>query len=745
MKGKYANIIIDISHEKVDRLFQYRIPDRLQERITVGMAVSIPFGAGNTLRSGYVIEITNNISFEESKIKEIADIREKEVTVESNLIRLAGFIQQHYGSTMITALKTVLPAKQKIKGLQKKTLILKVLPEEAGNLTEVFRKKGQVAKAELLEGMIGALPQPFLFERSRQTISDKSLQSMEKQGILQVFIENTYRNPLHATMKEVKEEEILSASQQRIIDEIAKDALEDSLGTYLIHGITGSGKTRVYMEIIKDCIQKGKQAIVLIPEIALTYQTLSRFYQYFGNRVSFMNSKLSSGEKYDQMERAKKGEIDIMIGPRSALFTPFSNLGVIIIDEEHENSYKSESVPRYHAREVAIELARMNKAAVVLGSATPSLEAYYKTQKGEITLFELQERLAGGSLPQVETVDLREELKAGNRSIFSRKLESLIEDRLGKKQQIMLFLNRRGYAGFVSCRACGHVMKCPHCDVSLSEHKNQKLMCHYCGYEEAAVHKCPKCGSKYILGFKAGTQQVEEAISRKFPNAVILRMDGDTTKTKDSYEKILEAFSEKKADILVGTQMIVKGHDFPNVSLVGILAADLSLCANDYRAGERTFQLLTQAAGRAGRGEIPGEVIIQTYQPEHYSIIHAMNQNYKAFYEEEMLYRQMLLYPPEAHIMAVLVVSTKEDRAAGLVKKLADSILKVYTPPRWRVVGPTKATVGKINDRYRYVFYIKSQEYQDLISCKDSIEATMNKDLEREEIVQFDFDPMNCY
>ena len=475
-----------------------------------------------------------------------------------------------------------------------------------------------------------------------------------------------------------------------------------------------------------------------------------------------INSTLSQGEKYDQWERAKKGEIDVMIGPRSALFTPFPHLGAIIIDEEHENTYKSESMPKYHARETAEKIAAMHDAVVVLGSATPSLEAYYRAKNGEYRMYELTQRRPGGMLPSVYTVDLREELKQGNRSIFSRKLHELLEGRLERKEQSILFLNRRGYAGFISCRSCGHVMKCPHCDISLSEHMGGKLVCHYCGYEQPGVKNCPECGSKYILGFRAGTQQIEEVIRKEFPGAKVLRMDADSTRTKDSYEEILNAFANGEADILLGTQMIVKGHDFPNVTLVGILAADLSLHVNDYRAGERTFQLLTQAAGRAGRGERAGEVVIQTYDPDHYSIIHAARQDYKGFYEEEIMYREMLMYPPAAHMLAILIASPDKEDGNRLACQIG-SLLKEKELPLagmagcqkgsgkegLYVIGPAAASIGKIQDIYRYMVYVKHKDYEELIAVKNTIEAFLEERAESKkagkEIVQFDFDPVCAY
>ena len=462
--------------------------------------------------------------------------------------------------------------------------------------------------------------------------------------------------------------------------------------------------------------------------------------------MSIMNSRLSDGEKYDQMMRAKNGEIDVMIGPRSALFTPFKNLGLIVIDEEHEATYKSEQIPRYHARETARKRAEMEGASVVLGSATPSVDSYYKALCGEYTLLELRSRATGQNLPEMYTVDLREELKKGNRSIISDKLRSLMEEKLEKKEQIILFINRRGYAGFVSCRSCGYVAKCPHCDVSLSAHKNGKLVCHYCGYEEPMQITCPECKSRHIGGFRAGTQQIEEIVAKEFPTAKVLRMDMDTTKEKDGHEKILSAFANEEADILIGTQMIVKGHDFPNVTLVGILAADLSLYANDYRAGERTFQLLTQAGGRAGRGEKKGEVVIQTYSPEHYCIQTAAKQDYEAFYEAEMNYRELMGYPPAEQLLAIYMTSEDEQllkRGAFFLKEYADRVNK---RKEYQIIGPVSPYVEKINDVYRKLIYIKQERYDMLIDMKDFLEKyiEMNSGFQRIKI-QFDFNPVNVF
>lgn len=748
-KGRYANIIIDISHEKVDRTFQYRIPDELMGILEPGMCVQVPFGAGNHLRQGYVMEITDKAQFPEEKQKPVAGIVKDSVSVEADAIRLAAWMRKNYGSTMIAALKTVLPVKQAMKPKEKKKILRRMTGEETRAILGEAVRKHQAAKVRVLEELCHEPVLPYELVTGKLNVSASTLRSLMTQGVISVESESYYRNPVKIeTAREAGRE--LSDEQEAVRSKVLSDYDEGIRKTYLIHGITGSGKTEVYLSLIEGMIKRGKQCIVLIPEIALTYQTLLRFYKRFGDRVSVMNSTLSAGERFDQCERARKGELDVIIGPRSALFVPFPDLGMIVIDEEHEPSYKSETMPRYHARETAECLAGIKNASLVLGSATPSMEAYYRAKEGKYELFTLSRRLTGGNLAPVSIVDLRKELREGNRSIFSRRLQELMTDRLERKEQIILFLNRRGYAGFISCRSCGHVMKCPHCDVSLSQHMGGKLVCHYCGYETAAVNKCPSCGSPYILGFKAGTQQIEQQLLKRFPDIRVLRMDADTTRQKGSYEKILTAFSEGEADVLLGTQMIVKGHDFPNVTLVGVLAADLSLNDSDYRAGERTFQLLVQAAGRAGRGTKPGEALIQTYRPEHYSILRAAEQDYEAFYEEEILYRELGAYPPAAHMMAVLITSGSKERGEKLAEKiawLAEKAAQEASGSREevRIIGPAKASIGKINDIYRFVVYCKSCSYDSLIRIRESIEQFISTTELKGEIVQFDFDPMDSY
>lgn len=745
----FADIIVDIAHEKVDRPFQYRVPENMRETLKEGMCVLVPFGAGNKFIKGYVIAFKDTPEWDVDRIKEIKEIAEGDVPVMERQMKLAAYLKRNYGSTMIQALKTVLPAKKNVRAVENKSVRLIVSEEETGAFLDNFSKKHQVAKVRLLNELLLVDTLPYGLITTKLHVSASTVKSLEKQGIIEIRTENAYRNPIKLKPgRDVKK--ILSDEQQTVVNEVLADFDAGIRKTYLVHGITGSGKTEVYMNLIEEMVKRGKQSIVLIPEIALTYQTLLRFYTRFGDRVSVLNSSLSAGEKYDQCRRAEKGEIDIIIGPRSALFTPFPNIGLIVMDEEQENSYKSEVSPKYHAREVAEEVAGMHGASVVLGSATPSLEAYYRAEKGEYRLFTLNKRLTGGNLPKVHIVDLREELRDGNRSIFSTRLQELMTDRLKKKEQIMLFLNRRGYAGFISCRACGHVVKCPHCDVSLSEHKGNRMICHYCGYTTEKVKLCPSCGSKYIAGFRAGTQQIEEKLHQMYPEARILRMDADTTGKKDSYDNILSAFANHEADILLGTQMIVKGHDFPKVTLVGVLAADMSLSVGDYRAAERTFSLLTQAVGRAGRGELLGEAVIQTYQPEHYSVVHAANQDYRAFYEEEILYRELLRYPPVCHMMAVQIFAAEEKRGENLARELA-GIAGEYADDkeertkRLLVIGPTPAAIGKIQDVFRFVFYVKYENYDKLIEIKDRLEERVQSMQLKEESMQIDFDPVNAF
>ena len=746
-KTLYANIIIDISHEKLDRTFQYRIPEKLLDQIHPGTPVEIPFGRSNRKIRGYVVEVTEEPEFAPERIKPVSHVIREGIPIEGQLIALAAWMRENFGGTMNQALKTVLPVKQKTTEKEQRLIWLKPDPTTAKSLLGELQRKHQTARARLLEALLEQSPLPYETVTQKLNITVSVIRAMQERELIRVESIRSWRNPLDQ-MKKQGTVVTLNPAQQQIVTGIENGWRSGDERPCLLHGVTGSGKTEVYMELIKSVLREGKQAIVLIPEIALTFQTVLRFYNHFGERVSILNSRMSPGERSDQFERAKRGLLDVMIGPRSALFTPFPNLGVIIIDEEHEAAYKSETVPRYHARETAIARGMLCGAHVVLGSATPSVESDDRAQQGQYRLFEMKERVSARPLPTVYTVDLREELRNGNRSILSDRLRKLMTDRLEKKEQIMLFLNRRGVAGFVSCRSCGEVIKCPHCDVSLNLHNDGKLVCHYCGYQQPMVKKCPSCGSSYVGGFKAGTQKIEQYVRQQFPSARVLRMDLDTTRKKGGYESILSAFSNQEADILIGTQMIVKGHDFPNVTLVGILAADLSLHISDYRAPERTFQLLTQAAGRAGRGCRQGEVVIQTYQPEHYSIVTAAAQDYEAFFQQEIFFREMLHYPPKWHMLVVHAASEKE----MLVKQAQDMLkYKLLTKmekekEHLQIIGPADAAVSRINDIFRKVLYVKAEDYQLLVHAKNMLEQEIRKDPAfRAVTIQFDFDPMNGF
>ena len=764
---KYALVIIDISRRGLDRPFSYRVPENLRDRVRAGSIVMVPFGKGNTLRKGYVAGFSDNTDVPDEKIKEIAETVEpaRGYTLEDDsefYLRLAAWMKNRYGSTMATAMRTVLASRKTGTIRERRQIRLLMGREEAVRQLEVYEKKHQTARARLLRELLDAPVLPWSLVTERLHVSASAVNALKRAGIIEVEKVQELRNPVHVSPSTQTGME-LSPAQRRIVETVIADfdrmqkagegaapGEEPAPPVSLIHGVTGSGKTEVYISIIRGICARGRQAIMLIPEISLTFQTLMRFYSHFGDRVSVVNSSLSEAERADQWERARRGEIDVIIGPRSALFTPFAKPGVIVIDEEHEHSYKNESMPKYQTREVAEQIARMHGAVLVLGSATPSLESYWRAQQGEIRLFRLQERLTGGSLPRVETVDMRAELQRGNKSMLSASLYEKIEDRLRRGQQSMLFINRRGYAGFVSCRSCGFVAKCPHCDVSLSLHGNGRLVCHYCGYERSAFRTCPECGSRYVLAMRAGTEKIEDALRETFPTARILRMDADTTRRKGSYEKILSAFSSEEADILLGTQMIVKGHDFPGVTLVGILMADLSLYGDDYRAAERTFQLLTQAAGRAGRGTEAGDVVIQTYQPDHYAIRHAANQDYEGFYREEIAYRRLLRYPPVAHMMAVQIQSEEEDAALRAANEIRLVLMK-KNRAGLQIIGPSEGSYRKLRGLFRFVIYLKSEKYDTLISCKDLIEEMEAADrrpgggLFRQTEVQFDFDPVNTF
>ena len=717
----YADVIIDLSVKNVDRIFQYRIPDHLKELVKPGVQVNIPFGKGNTERKGIVVGLSKETDYDPEKMKELLDVETGAVPIRTQMICLAFWMKDRYSTTMNQALKTVLPVKAKVMPREERVIVSLKPKNEIETLLIEAEKKKYRARIRLYRALLENGELPLKLTSEKLGITAAMLKSLVEKEI--VDLKTVKKEPGAGNRFPETGPVALNQEQKNAAETVIRDYGSGQRNTYLLYGL-----------------RKGRQAIVLIPEISLTYQTVMRFYRRFGNRVGIMNSRLSAGERYEQSERAANGEIDIMIGPRSALFTPFPDLGLIIIDEEHEGAYKSETAPRYDAREVAKVRADMSRAAVVLGSATPSVESYYLAEQGEYKLLTLTKRAKENSrLAGVHIVDLREELAEGNRSIFSRRLKGLIEDRLANRQQVMLFMNRRGYAGFVSCRSCGKAIKCPHCDVSLTYHKNGRLKCHYCGFERPLPDRCPSCGSPFIAPFGTGTQKLEEFTKREFPKARILRMDADTTAKKGAHEEILATFAEGGADILIGTQMIVKGHDFANVTLVGVMAADLSLYAPDYKSAERTFELLTQASGRAGRGELQGDEGIQTYAPDHYAVSSAAEQDYLQFYRQELLYRKMMGYPPLVRLLTIGLSSKREADVIRASEDMKRVILREYALDGLKVIGPVEDSPYKLNDNYRKILYMKHESYDILLKVRNCARKRENiPDLFRNVFVQYD-------
>ena len=736
----YAEVVVGISVDKLDRTFCYRIPESFgNPDALIGTEVIVPFGRGNRETKAFVVEVKEDTDIDKSLVKDILRKSETGVQIEGKLIKLAYWLKSNYGGTVNEALRSVLQAPRKIERIKERTVSLLKDREEAEDILREFERKKYTVKAKILKR---AIESDFNYERfiKEEKAASSAFNSLTKDGIIEIKEELLYRKPVKTGEKNSDKVE-LNVEQKGAVDKVVNDYRKGIYGRYLLFGITGSGKTEVYMEIMEEVISQGKQVIFLIPEIALSFQMVERLSARFGERISIMNSRMSQGERYDQYLRAKNGDIDIIVGPRSALFTPFEHLGLIIVDEEHEGSYKSSKTPRYHAREVALYRAREESAAIILGSATPSLEAVKLASDKEIEVLMLSSRPAGAIPPEIEVTDLREELKAGNKSIISRRLSELIKDRLTKGEQTILFINRRGYAGFISCRSCGEAIKCPHCDVSLTFHRPDRLVCHYCGYEEKMPDKCPKCTSPYIGTFGLGTEKVEEIVKKDFPNARVLRMDGDTTTGKNGHEAILESFKKGEADILIGTQMIVKGHDFEKVSLVGILAADLSLFLGDFRAAETTYELLVQAAGRAGRGRYRGKVVIQTYNPDNYVIQAAATGNYKDFYSKEIRYRKLGEYPPETHLLAVILFSAKAEEVSRGAEILA-GFLTEKKSESFVVNGPVWASIPKLRDIYRKIIYLKSPDRDELVRLKNLLEDYVKESPDFSKVsVQFDFEP----
>ena len=768
-----AEVIVDVSTYHVDRPFDYQVPVEWISVIELGSRVKVPFGPRNVL--GFVVGLKKETDVPLNKLKAIKQILDMEPVLTEEMLRMAKWLKNDTICYEIDALQVMLPSalrakyEKMIKLQQGQQLPLEVQAifgkrqranfkefERAGLLPllkqlvaenivaieNVVKQQGNVKEIRMvqitadqqlieraLEQSSRAAKQRLLLQWmclhlgeifTPQQICDEArvsisvLEAVIDKGAAQFIQEEVFRDPF---TKEVSRTHALQlTSEQQVALQAITTAMDQQIAqTFLLHGVTGSGKTEVYLQAIQKVLEEGKEAIMLVPEISLTPQMTERFRSRFGEMVAVMHSGLSVGEKYDEWRKIQQGKVKVVVGARSAIFAPFTNIGLIILDEEHESTYKQEDSPRYHARDVAIWRSEFYNCPIILGSATPALESFARAKKGVYKLLSLKHRALHQALPTVFIADMREELRQGNRSMFSQSLIEAIRLRLEKKEQMVLFLNRRGYSSFVLCRDCGTVVQCPNCDISLTYHRTtEKLKCHYCGYEEHVPQICPQCQSDHIRYFGTGTQKVEEELYKLFPEARVLRMDVDTTKHKGAHEEILETFGAGHADILLGTQMIAKGLDFPNITLVGVLSADTSLHLPDYRAAERTFQLLTQVSGRAGRHDKLGEVIIQTYTPEHYAIELAKTQEYEPFYEREMFLRRRSNYPP--YYFVALIQLSHEDvmMAAEYAGRVADW-LRGNLSNQVAIIGPTTASIARLQNRYRYQCLIKYKIEPNLI------------------------------
>lgn len=768
----FAKVIVDIPSGQTDKLFDYKIPTEYIDIIEKGMRVIVPFGPRKI--QGFVIDIVEESTVK--NIKSIIELLDVTPVLTEELLNIGKWLAETILCFRISAYQVMLPAamrttvKKEVRVLHETNLSPALVPlfetstsiswdsikKDAKHVNEVqqavkngtveikyqVKEKGQKKqekrikvlqpidqlKKELEQTSARAAKQKellsFFIQQPKDislqqlleqtTASRQSVKALEAKGLIEQYEIEVYRDPFEELQFKKTEALPLTIEQQQTIEPILSAIEEKRHDTFLLHGVTGSGKTEVYLQAIAEVLKKGKDAIVLVPEISLTPQMVDRFKGRFGNEVAVLHSGLSIGEKYDEWRKIHRKQVRVVVGARSAIFAPFENLGLVIIDEEHEGSYKQEDNPRYHAREVAIYRGNYHNCPVVLGSATPSLETYARGLKGRYHVLPLTKRVNAKPLPAVEIIDMREELRSGNRSMFSTSLFHHLQDRLEKKEQSVLFLNRRGYSTFVMCRDCGYVAQCEHCDISLTYHRNQNaLKCHYCGHEEQMITTCQSCGSEHVRFFGTGTQKVEEELGKLLPEARVIRMDVDTTRKKGAHQKLLQAFGEGKADILLGTQMIAKGLDFPNITLVGVLAADSMLHLPDFRASERTFQLLTQVSGRAGRHERAGEVVIQTYTPEHYSIELVKQHDYIRYFHQEMALRKKAGYPPYYFLTLVTVSHPELGKVIQVTEKIT-AFLKNSLGNQTQVLGPVASPIPRIKDRYRYQCLIKYKNEPEL-------------------------------
>ncbi|WP_078430683.1 primosomal protein N' [Alkalihalobacterium alkalinitrilicum] len=796
-----ARVVVDVPSGQTDRLFDYKIPAEWSHILEKGMRVVVPFGPRSI--QGFVVEIIETSTVD--KLKEIKDILDVTPVLTEELLKLGDWLTEQTLSYKISAYQVMLPAALKTK-VEKKLVclkpqhlpfllqpffekqsimswneivetnpsLLKTIKEAVKEgLLEVeysVKDKGKKQTHRMIEclfskeqlvSLIDTLPQraekqiaivhyfmnnvgkvPLIRLIELTDSSRSSVKALVDKGILIEKDEEFYRDPFLNEQFEQTKPLPLTEQQQQVTIPILTSIEENVHHTFLLHGVTGSGKTEIYLQVIERALSKGQEAIVLVPEISLTPQMVERFKGRFGSQVAVLHSGLSLGEKYDEWRKIHRKEVRVAVGARSAIFAPFENLGVIIIDEEHEGSYKQEEMPRYHARDVAIFRGQFYHCPVILGSATPSLETFARAKVGRYELLTLGVRVNKGPLPTVDVVDMREELRAGNRSMFSIALFEKMQDRLNKKEQMVLLLNRRGFSTFVMCRDCGFVATCEHCDISFTYHKsNHSLKCHYCGHEERMISTCPSCASEHVRFFGTGTQRVEEELGKVLPEARVIRMDVDTTRRKGAHQKLLKDFGNGKADILLGTQMIAKGLDFPNITLVGVLTADTMLHLPDFRSSERTFQLLTQVSGRAGRHKLPGEVIVQTYTPEHYSIELVKEHDYVSFFQREMFIRKNSGYPPYFHIALINVSHQELPKVIHVTEKITHFI-KEQLSNEANVLGPVASPVARIKDRYRYQCMIKYKNEPALGKILREIQQHYSREVSQGELlISIDMNP----
>ncbi|SUM64413.1 primosomal protein [Staphylococcus saprophyticus] len=761
-----AKVIVDIPSKSVDFTFDYIIPIRLKSMIQIGMRVIVPFGP-RTIQ-GYVMKITDqpDSNIDIKKLKEIKEIQDIKPELTEELIQFTEWYNNYFVTKRISMLEVMLPSA--IKAKYTKVFSIEdtnALPEtlagkfdssghyafkaaqQNDDLTQIapLLKQGIVSEVTLLSQNVNKKKQraicvvegfnydsvlnslekskkqyelyAFLLDEQHRIVllkdieamgySKSSVDTLIRKGFVEKYDAVVERDPFETRVFEQDVKQHLTSDQQRAFEAISEKIHAHEQCTYLLHGVTGSGKTEVYLQTIEEVLNLNRQAMMLVPEIALTPQMVLRFKRRFGDEVAVLHSGLSKGERYDEWQKIRDGKARVSVGARSSVFAPFKNLGMIIIDEEHESSYKQEDYPRYHARDIAQWRSEYHQCPLILGSATPSLESFARAEKGVYELLSLPNRVNQQALPEVEIVDMREELNSGNRSMFSNQLRDAIQQRLDNQEQIVLFLNRRGYASFMLCRDCGHVPQCPNCDISLTYHKStDQLKCHYCGHQEVPPNQCPNCESEHIRQMGTGTQRVEELLQEAFQEARIIRMDVDTTSRKGAHEKLLNDFGSGKGDILLGTQMIAKGLDFPNITLVGVLNADTMLNLPDFRASERTYQLLTQVAGRAGRHEKEGQVLIQTYNPDHYAIKDVQENDYTAFFQKEMNYRKIGKYPPYFFLIN-FTIAHKEMKKVMEASKHIHKILLQHLTDKALVLGPSPAALSRINNEYRFQILVK--------------------------------------